>query len=179
MRTQPSLKGRIESQLYPQIRDKVSSWLGQVQGVGRDRIHQHWVKSSWGWIRIWVLMDVLRLIQTLSLRSMCSRERERDNADLLRNCASLWMLMTKVLKQEKGMLLFLIPQWAVLHSTNDTPDSAAGTHHKLWFQWTNLQMLVRKSERSCCFPLCCFVTGIQYHSIFKSQVRLTKSYPEM
>lgn len=76
MRTQPSLKGRIESQLYPQIQDKVSSWLGQVQGVGRDRIHQHWVKSSWGWICIWVWMDILRLIQTLLLRSMCSRERE-------------------------------------------------------------------------------------------------------
>lgn len=105
MRTLSSLKRQcLQPALSPNLRWEVSSWLGQLQGLGKGQnTHQ---RAHQGWICICFWMDFLRPIQTLLLPSTWSRERE--TANLLRNYVFLWMLMTKVLKQEKGMLLFLI-----------------------------------------------------------------------
>lgn len=106
MRTQSSLKGSVYSQLCPQIWDGKLA-VGQLQGLWKGQnmltLGGELIRAGYAFGFGWSFSDQFK--HYCYLPCGLEREREGETADLLRNCAFLWMLMTKVLKQEKGMLL--------------------------------------------------------------------------
>lgn len=76
----------LQPALSPNLRWKVSSGATARVIKGTEYTNTGW-RAHQGWICIWVWMEFFRPTQTLLLPSM--RSKERETADLLRNCAFL------------------------------------------------------------------------------------------